>query len=209
MPNTKPTLYYIHDPMCSWCWAFHRTWQKVQQQINGQINIKYIVGGLAEDSHEVMPQSMQTDIAGYWKVIQKKVPGTKFNFDFWKKNKPRRSTYPACRAVLAAKSLKPSSEQTMILGIQEAYYLSAKNPSDIEVLAEVAQSNNIDKDKFLKAIKSKEIQNQLENEISFSKSIFAQGFPSLILFKGGEYKQIQIDYNSENFIIKQLQIYIK
>ncbi|MFT6977114.1 MAG: putative protein-disulfide isomerase, partial [Shewanella psychromarinicola] len=24
MPNT--TLYYVHDPMCSWCWGYRPTW---------------------------------------------------------------------------------------------------------------------------------------------------------------------------------------
>jgi len=203
---TEPTLYYVHDPMCSWCWAFHKTWLKVQQQIKGEINVEYIVGGLAPDSDDVMPLTMQKDIEGYWKTIQDKVPGTEFNFDFWKKSKPRRSTYPACRAVLAAKSIDSSNEQAMILGIQKAYYLHAKNPSDIDVLATIAQSNHIDRDVFLDVIQSKEVQNQLEKEIQFSRSIFTQGFPSLILFKDNKYKQIKIDYNSVESIINQLKI---
>ena len=93
-------LYYVHDPMCSWCWGFRPTWQKIQEGLSDDVEVRYLLGGLAPDSQEPMPKSMQLDIASYWGKIQQHISGTEFNFDFWEKCKPRRSTYPACRAVL-------------------------------------------------------------------------------------------------------------
>ena len=68
------------------------------------IEVVYLLGGLAPDSDLPMPEQMKLTIAGYWQTIQDRVLGTQFNYDFWTKCQPRRSTYPSCRAVLAAKA---------------------------------------------------------------------------------------------------------
>ncbi|MGH1427701.1 MAG: DsbA family protein [Arenicella sp.] len=199
------TLFYIHDPMCSWCWGFQKTWMEVQKNLPHNIQIEYLVGGLAPDSNETMPKNMQTAISGYWQTIQEKIPGTEFNYDFWEKCQPRRSTYPACRAVLAAKQLEPTSEPRMIHAIQSAYYLNAKNPSDEETLVECAQKIGLDSKVFLQTIKSDEIEAQLQTQINLSRSMGAQGFPSLLLKKSEQLQAIFIDYNNPHTIIEQIE----
>ena len=120
--------------MCSWCWAFNPSWQSLKAQLEGHLNIHYLLGGLAPDSAEIMPLTLQKTIQSYWQTIEQKVPGTRFNYDFWKHCQPRRSTYPACRAVIAATRMDQNQQQAIIMGIQKAYYLQAKNPSDETVL---------------------------------------------------------------------------
>mgnify|MGYP000853319151 FL=1 len=46
------TLYYVHDPMCSWCWAFVPTWEQIQRELPNDIEVVYLLGGLAPDSDE-------------------------------------------------------------------------------------------------------------------------------------------------------------
>ncbi len=92
-----------------------------------KLPVQYILGGLAPDTQDPMPQEMQT-----WLKIQQTIPGAGFNLDFWTTCQPRRSTYPACRAVIATRHQQPALEAAMILAVQEAYYLNASNPSDME-----------------------------------------------------------------------------
>ncbi|HFD11524.1 MAG TPA: DsbA family protein, partial [Crenotrichaceae bacterium] len=144
----KSTLYYIHDPMCSWCWAFRPVWQTVQQQLPQHIEVNYLLGGLAADTNQPMPETLQNTIRQTWQHIQTAVPGTEFNHEFWTTCQPRRSTYPACRAVIAARTQGNQYEQAMINAIQHAYYLDAKNPSDDEVLIELAAKLKLDLKQF-------------------------------------------------------------
>ncbi len=188
-------LYYVHDPMCSWCWGFSPTWSKIRSQLPENIEVKYLLGGLAPDSHEPMPPNMKEDIAGYWKKIQQHIPGTEFNFDFWQECEPRRSTYPSCRAVIAARKQKPELERDMIEAIQRAYYLNAQNPSDDETLISIAESLGLDKDAFTADLSSNETQQQLEKEILFGRQMGAQGFPSMMLETNGKYVYLPLDYN--------------
>ena len=194
-------LYYVHDPMCSWCWGFRPVWQKIQASLPTDFQITYLLGGLVPDSNDPMPKAMQNDISGHWNKIQQHIPGTKFNFDFWDLCQPRRSTYPACRAIIAARNQKPEIEKTMIEVIQVAYYLNAENPSDNKTLINLAMQNGLNEIKFTHDLDSNETQQQLENEIRFSQEIGAKGFPSMILEKDNTYHVVPLNYNDSDATI--------
>lgn len=200
-------LYYVHDPMCSWCWAFEPKWSKIRQQLPETITTKYLLGGLAADTLEPMPLEMQQRIAGYWHSIQEKVPGTRFNFNFWSQCTPRRSTYPACRAVIAAKNQNPAMETDMIKAIQHAYYLEAQNPSDDATLIRLADMLELECDQFKVDLNSTNTIQHLKAEIALSKTIGARGFPSLILFKNEHYYPISIDYNDAQSVLAAIYKY--
>ncbi|WP_038248068.1 DsbA family protein [Ghiorsea bivora] len=199
------TLYYIHDPMCSWCWAFRPVFTELLNKLPDDIDVKYLVGGLAPDSSEPMDKATQAMIQKHWRTIQIKVPNSQFNFGFWTNNTPRRSTYPACRAVLAAKAINPNKEDTMIFAIQQAYYLNALNPSDDDVLIECAASIGLDTAVFAQTLNSPATQQALQENIQKSQSLGVYSFPSLVLEENGRFKPITIDYNHVDNILSQFQ----
>lgn len=193
----KAKLYYLHDPMCSWCWGYRPVWQALQNALPAHIEVEYVAGGLAPDSDEPMPLAQQQMIQGHWQTIEEKL-GTVFNFDFWQKNVPRRSTYNACRAAIAAD--KQGFQQAMIMAIQQAYYLRALNPSDLDVLISLAKElnhqNNIrfELSSFIKDLSSDGINQELNRQINLAKRLSQQGFPSLVLEINGVPQQIAVDY---------------
>ena len=187
----KPILYYIHDPMCSWCWGYRPTWDALQQALPEDIQQVNVVGGLAPDSDEAMPMEQQKLIAGHWQRIAEEL-GTKFNFDFWTNCAPRRSTYPACRAVLAAAA--QDAEEAMINAIQHAYYLRAMNPSDASTLIALAKDIGLDTQRFADDLASAGIQRELERHFALRRSIDVYSFPSLVLQIGQESYPVPLDY---------------
>ncbi len=189
----KVILYYVYDPMCSWCWGYAPTWKKLENALAPHVEIVYGLGGLAEDSAQAMPEEMQTFLQQTWHKISHQL-GTDFNFDFWTKCEPRRSTYPACRAALIAR--KFGKEQEMLKAIQQAYYLEAKNPSDIDTLKVLASDLGLDADDFLQQISSKEIDIELKQEINVMRQMPINGFPSLVLATGNDVTAIPVDYKN-------------
>jgi putative protein-disulfide isomerase len=204
MNNLLPVLYYVHDPMCSWCWGFRPVWTRVQEALNGIVNIQYVLGGLAPDTDQPMSESMQISIRDNWRKIQRDIPQIEFNYDFWTLCKPRRSTYPACRAVIAARMQQPLKEKEMILAIQQAYYLNARNPSDEEVLTQLAADIGLDADIFVSDFKSKACHDALENELLLARELYVSSFPALVLSKGNTDTVIHIDYTSTDNILRQI-----
>ena len=65
-------IYYLHDPMCSWCWGFKPTWDIVTKQLNGKIKVVSLLGGLAPDSDEDMPLHTRDYVLSNWRRIEKK-----------------------------------------------------------------------------------------------------------------------------------------
>ena len=206
------TLFYIHDPMCSWCWGFSSAWQVIKEQLSNDIKLETVLGGLAPDSDVPMPEDTKQYLQGIWKNIERAIPGTQFNYDFWSVCEPRRSTYPSCRAVIAAREINPKLESEMISAIQKAYYLQAKNPSDTAVLIELAEGIGIDKTQFSDTLKSDEVQQLLEQNIrayqKFAATVGVSGFPSLVLKSDKACAVIPIDYNNPNVSLDAIRTYL-
>ena len=196
------TLYYVLDPMCSWCYAFEPTFKNVVKNLPSNTKVTYIHGGLAPHSNEPMPQSMQTMLQGIWKQIEQQV-GIKFNHDFWTKCKPRRSTYLACQACIAAR--KQNKEYEMIKAIQDLYYQKASNPSDTNTLITAAKNINLDIVQFKEDLESEEIIDIFHNDLTKRKNLQVYSFPSLVLEYNDQYFPINIEYNNYKFIINQIK----
>ena len=73
------TLYYVHDPMCSWCWGFAATLDSVLETLPEDVSVVHLLGGLAPDSNEPMPESMQQGLQQTWKQIAEVIPAPNSN----------------------------------------------------------------------------------------------------------------------------------
>lgn len=195
------TLYHVHDPMCSWCYAFKPTLDELRKNLGENLKLVHVVGGLAKHSDEIMPKDMQEKIESIWYEIED-VVGTKFNHDFWKDCLPRRSTYLACQATILARY--EGKEDEMIEAIQEAYYKKAKNPSDASTLIELAKQIGMDEKKFEEDLKSQKIEDDLQNELNLRRSLYVKSFPSLILKYKKELYPINIKYNDYKTMLNQI-----
>ena len=129
--------------------------------------------------------------------------GTEFNFDFWEKCKPRRSTYPACRAVLAAGGQGRYDDMTD--AIQRAYYLRAMNPSDIETLETLAAELGLDAERFAVDIRSTETETELQRQIGFARSAPIDGFPSLVLEIGNSMIPVTRNYRNHRASLAHIE----
>ncbi|MGI9264574.1 MAG: DsbA family protein [Gammaproteobacteria bacterium] len=189
-----PTLIYVHDPMCSWCWGFAPVLDKLMAAVPPHVEVRRLLGGLAPDSDVPMPDETREYVQRQWRRIEETIPGRKFNFDFWSKCQPRRSTYPACRAVIAAREQGEENDTLMTTAIQRAYYQQARNPSDVATLTALAGEIGIDADAFAGDLGSDAVAMQFEQELDQCRTLGVRGFPSLVLVDGDRIRTIPIDY---------------
>jgi putative protein-disulfide isomerase len=180
--------------MCSWCWGFAPVLDELMDQMPDHIEVVRLVGGLAPDSDLPMPDETRAYVQRQWRRIEEVIPGRQFNFDFWSKCQPRRSTYPACRAVIAAREQGEDNDVLMTKAIQRAYYEQARNPSDTETLVDLAGEIGLDAGIFANVLTSTAVDEQLDREIGHSRALGARGFPSLVLVDGDISRLIRIDY---------------
>ncbi len=172
-------LLYVMDPMCSWCWAFSGPWRRLTGSLDPVIEVRYVMGGLAPDDEAPMAESMRRAISETWRTIERRT-GAQFNHEYWQVNTPRRSTYPACRAVVAAGMLAEDGRPRMIEAIQRAYYLEARNPSLDSVLVDVAADAGFDRDAFAAMAADERVFEAFGADLELSRRFGVQGFPTVI-----------------------------
>ena len=197
-------LYYFHDPMCGWCYAFQPVLKELKHALADDIELISILGGLAPDDDTVMDAELQEYIKGHWRRIEQMVPTTELNFEFWEQCEARRSTYPACRAVIAAARQGEHAGNAMVEAIQRAYYREARNPSDIQTHIALANELGLDAALFEKDLLSDGVQEELEAQVNFTQSIGVRGFPSLVLVSENKGQLIEIDYNNSLPVLENI-----
>lgn len=198
-------LIYVHDPMCSWCWGFRPNFENLCKQLPAGLSVNRLLGGLAPDNDQPMPAELQSKLQDTWRRIQTRIPGTRFNFNFWRDCHPRRSTWPACRAVVVARQSDPSLESPMIEAIQRAYYLEARNPSDADTLAALASQLGLDAVDFAIRLDAAETHDILEQEITQARRMGADSFPSLRLQIDQSFWPVPVDYTEVRPMLETIQ----
>ena len=185
-------LLYVADPMCSWCWGFAPVLAKVSAELREEISTRLVLGGLAPDSDVPMDEDTMRYVQGAWSAVATR-SGAEFNHDFWKLHHPKRSTWPACRAVLAA----GDRADAMFKAIQHAYYVDARDPSDRATLVELAVELGLDRDSFDNALDAPETHALLAEEFALRDRLGATGYPSIGLERDGEMRLIASGWNDE------------
>lgn len=198
-------LYYVHDPMCSWCWAYRPTWLKLQAELPAEVKLVNLLGGLAPDNDQPMSADMQQAIQGHWRKIQAML-GTEFNFDFWTHCQPRRDTYKASRAVVVAS--RQGLEEEMIHAIQRAYYLCAMNPSEPQTLVQLASEIGLDRGTFETALFSDETNTEFRRQLGLARGYGVRSFPSLVLKVNNKVSRVSLDYQDHLVSLQEIQYFL-
>lgn len=194
--------------MCSWCYAFADCWLKLQSRLPAHIHVTYVLGGLAPDTDVPMPEDMRTMLQQTWRKIEKTVPGVRFNFDFWMENTPRRSTYPACRAVLAARRQRDGADVDMLCSIQSVYYQRALNPSLHETLIQCARDIGLDIERFACDLRDADIDKALQAEIKMARALRGFSFPALRIEHEEKLYPINVNYLEEDKMLDEINAVI-
>ena len=63
------TLFYIHDPMCSWCYAFQPALFALKNHLPCSVRLEKRVGGLAPDTTTVMPPHTSCSVDKFGNLI--------------------------------------------------------------------------------------------------------------------------------------------
>jgi len=176
----SPTIYYVVDPMCSWCWGFAPVWREFVSEIPESVAVVDLMGGLAPDNEAPMDSAMRQYVQDAWGAVKART-GAEFNFEFWNKCEPKRSTYPACRAVIAAGEQASGARSLMYDAIQRAYFLEARNPSDAEALECVAGEIGLDRKQFTEDLGSDHINRILQLELESVAKLGVSGFPTMVV----------------------------
>ena len=204
-----PTLLYIADPMCSWCYAFGPELSALLDGLPG-LRIELVLGGLRAYNTEVMSDSKKADLMQHWKKVHDitglplidtaiEQPGFIYN------------TEPACRAVVAARTLLPEAALPTFTAIQQAFYAEGRDVTQGEELAAVccgvlsAMGSPISTDAFHSHWSSESTVLAAHNDFVQCKQWQIDGFPALVLERNGQLDMVTTGYARVQTLVEQMQ----
>jgi putative protein-disulfide isomerase len=186
-------LVYFADPLCSWCYGFGPELAKLLEA-HPEATLDLVMGGLRPFNREPVTAQFRAMLRGHWKHVADasglpfdpaalEIPG--FTYD----------TEPACRAVVAARAIEPTSAAACMKAIQAAFYRDARDPTRAQVLAECAAEAGHDRTVFLAAMESAAARQATLEDFRRSQALGVRAFPTLAAARG-----TQLDLVTSGFV---------
>lgn len=208
--STKATLFYIGDPMCSWCYGMSDILKDIEtySSKNG-IEFKIVLGGLRSSGQALWDDRFKSFLKNEWIKISNKT-GKEFSFSILDLENYDYDTTPACKAVYITKSLSSSSKISLELfnNIQKKFYALSLDPKEILFYKDICENLDIDFDLFKKLFNDSSMDEKIKNEFIFARSL-SSSFPSLVLVHNGKKTAISIGYSSFEDVKNRLDFVIK
>jgi putative protein-disulfide isomerase len=172
-------LWYIADPMCSWCWGFLPVIERIRNEYGERLKVELLLGGLRPGTKDPLPSSQREQILHHWHNVQR-VTGQTFQFEGAMPEGFIYDTEPASRAVLSVAQIIPDLIFPFLKIVQTAFYVEQQNVTNPEVLARLVEGTGLDGQQFLQVFESDTSKNLTLAHFKKAHEWGVRGFPTLI-----------------------------
>ncbi len=135
------SIVYYTDPLCCWSWAFEPHWKAIRQVYEGNMNIRYCMGGLIESWQNyydpVNAVTKPIQMGPVWMEVSH-LTGVHIDNTIWVKDPPV-SSYLACTAVKCAAMQSFKAGDGYLSMLREALMVHGKNISKQSTLINIAE----------------------------------------------------------------------
>jgi putative protein-disulfide isomerase len=178
-------LLYVMDPMCSWCWGFAPVAQAlIAQAHDAGIETRLVVGGLRTGS-SALDASTRRYILEHWQAVTQ-ATGQPFTLEGAMPDGFVYDTEPACRALVAARSLDEHRTWALLAAIQRAFYQGGKDVTRAPELVELAEQVGFDRAVFAERFASADVRAATAADFTWAQDLGIAGFPTLLAERNGQ-----------------------
>ncbi len=185
----KPTIYYVFDPFCSWCFGFTPVMLQLKEKFADHFDFEILSGGMVLGSrvHSVT-QKTQFFLEGYQAIEE--CTGARFGKAFLEEAIYTPgiiidSEVPS-RALFLFKEMQPDHVFTFAHAIQEAFYVDGLNLNEKAVFGQLAARYGVGADYFTQQLKDPEYRTRAFESFAKAKELGAESYPTVILEDNGK-----------------------
>jgi putative protein-disulfide isomerase len=186
-------LWYVADPMCSWCWGFAPVIEQVRNSYRDRLKVELLLGGLRPGTKHPLPAVQRQEILGHWQAVHR-ATGQLFKFEGAMPEGFIYDTERASRAVIVVSMLSPKAIFNFFQAVQSAFYVEQRNVTKAQVLAELAGSVGLETQQFLRVFESDAARDITQGHFHRARHLGVRGFPTLVGQQGAAYTQISSGY---------------
>jgi putative protein-disulfide isomerase len=186
-------LWYIADPMCSWCWGFAPIVKAIRLNYSEHLKIEPVMGGLRPGTKLAMASEQRAEILSHWKAVNRRT-GQPFSFEGAMPEGFIYDTEPSCRGVVAMSLINPELVFSLLESIQFSFYVEQKDVTNPRILAQLAGKIGIDMDSFLQVFESDEAKNKVSIHFNKVRRWGVNSFPTVAVQNAAGYSILNRGY---------------
>lgn len=211
----KVVITNFTDPLCTWCWGLEPVFRKLETHFPGEIEFRYVMGGLVENieekwdpangiGHADIPRINQ-QIEAHWKDASRRhgMPVKGNGFSLFSREYP--STYPQNIVYKAAQMVDKKKADRFLRRMREASAAEYLKTSHADVLDRLAQEAELDVTEFRKHINDGSAEKAFNEDLKITKAFGVTGFPTCLVSYGD--KQVLLrGYNDYDTFVKVIEM---
>ena len=192
--TTAPSLVYVGDPMCSWCYGFGLELSTALVQ-RPEVRLEIVTGGLRAGGTEVLDDAGKRFRLFHWAKVEA-ATGLPFNRDaLMARQGFVYDTEPACRAVVAARMAAPAADLlTVFRAIQTAFYVDGLDTTAREVLVPVVtvalQAQGFAAEGLEGLFDAQATRQAAQEDFAQARRWGISSFPALVVREGGQWARL-------------------
>lgn len=191
MATDKLIITNFTDPVCTWCWGTEPIFRRLETYYNGEIEFRYVMGGLVENINKFTDprnhiggsgaESANKEIALHWLEAseQHKMPIAKEGFHLFSAEYP--SSYPQNIAYKAAQLVDKVKADNLLRRIREATAVENLLTSHEDVLISLASEVGLDVAKFITHLHDGSAEQAFRGDLALTRSLSVSGFPTFLI----------------------------
>jgi len=203
LAQEAPTLIYIGDPMCSWCYGFAPELAKTIDHFDDKVQLRLVMGGLRPYNKEHI-NTMKEFLKEHWEHVHA-ASGQVFDYGILDDPEFIYDTEPPSRAVLVVRHMNPNLEMNFFKDVQEMFYAQNKHTGIAKNYYPLLDKYKLDRKAFTKAFDSDEVKLLIEEDFDVANDMNIRGFPSLVLLQDGKYTLITNGYSKSDDLVKKIE----
>ncbi len=198
------SLYFVTDPICSWCWGMLPEWQILMEEFKDRLQFKLRCAGLQVGSREPLSKEHRDELTRLWQRVHE-TTGQMFSFSFPDDAEFIYHSEIPCRALQVVRKEMNIEPWALFHDMQEAFYLRACNLSDLESLWQLVKPYGLDQKRFISQMKDDGIRDVTREEFEWCKEQVIPALPSVMLDLGEGPKLICGGYATTEYLIPELR----
>lgn len=181
----SPTLHYVYDPLCGWCYAAEPL---VQAAVEAGVAVVLHGGGLWDPAVHATEtkRRMMRETDGRIGVLTGQAFGPAYLDGFLVDPDSVWWSRPTIAAVLAAEAVQTGQGVAMIAAVQRAHYVEGLRVVDDRVLGDAARTIGLDPARFADALRLSPVDAHIRHTRRLMQRHGLAGFPSFLLERAGD-----------------------
>jgi putative protein-disulfide isomerase len=201
-------LWYIADPMCSWCWGFLPVIEAIRHEYGGRAKVELLLGGLRPGTKDPMPPAQRETILRHWRTVQR-MTGQPFEFEDAMPEGFIYDTEPASRGVVTVSIINSRLIFPFFRAVQSAFYAGQRDVTHAVVLTQLATGIGLDAQRFREVFESDTANRQTLEHFNKARQWGVHGFPAVVMQNAAGYTPLTTGYRSFQELRPQLDEWLE